>query len=62
MVHTILGHFDLDIEFWSNFKVFGVWSISPKNKANFPQMCLMIDTFLWGYSSRVCDISCYKLR
>ena len=27
--------------------------------ANFPQMCLMLDQFLWGHSSRVCDISCY---
>ena len=26
--------------------------------ANFPQMCLMLDQFLWGHSSRVCDISC----
>ena len=24
----------------------------------FPQMCLMLDQFLWGHSSRVCDISC----
>ena len=26
--------------------------------ANFLQMCLMLDQFLWGHSSRVCDISC----
>ena len=26
--------------------------------ANFPQMCLMLEQFLWGHSSRVCDISC----
>ena len=26
--------------------------------AIFPQMCLMLDQFLWGHSSRVCDISC----
>ena len=26
--------------------------------AFFPQMCLMLDQFLWGHSSRVCDISC----
>ena len=26
--------------------------------ANFPQMCLMLDQFLWGHSSRDCDISC----
>ena len=27
--------------------------------AFFPQMCLMLDQFLWGHSSRVCDISCF---
>ena len=27
--------------------------------ANFPQMCLMLDQFLWGHSSCVCDISCF---
>ena len=27
--------------------------------AVFPQMCLILDQFLWGHSSRVCDISCY---
>ena len=26
--------------------------------ANFPQMCLMLDQFLCGHLSRVCDISC----
>ena len=30
--------------------------------ANFPQMCLMLDQFLWGHSSRVCDISCYPVK
>ena len=29
--------------------------------ANFPQMCLMLDQFLLGHSSRVCDISCCHL-
>ena len=24
-------------------------------------MCLMLDQFLWGHSSRVCDISCSSL-
>ena len=28
--------------------------------AIFPQMCLMLGQFLWGHSSRVCDISCYQ--
>ena len=27
--------------------------------AIFPQMCLILDQFLWGHSSRVCDISCF---
>ena len=27
--------------------------------ASFPQMCLMLDQFLWGHSSRDCDISCF---
>ena len=26
-----------------------------------PQMCLVLDQFLWGHSSRVCDISCSVL-
>ena len=26
--------------------------------ANFHRMCLMLDQFLWGHSSRDCDISC----
>ena len=29
--------------------------------AIFPQMCLILDQFLWGHSSRVCDISCFFL-
>ena len=29
--------------------------------AIFPQMCLILDQFLWGHSSRVCDISCFAL-
>ena len=60
-MHTILGHFDLGIDFWPHFYVFPVWSISilfSYITANFPQMCLMLDQFLWGHSSRVCDISC----
>ena len=30
--------------------------------AIFPQMCLMLDQFLWGHSSRVCDISCFLCK
>ena len=29
--------------------------------ANFPQIRLMLDQFLWGHSSRVCDISCSSI-
>ena len=29
--------------------------------ANCPEMCLMLDRFLWGHSSRYCDISCLIL-
>ena len=29
--------------------------------AYFLQMCLMLDQFLWGHSSRVCDISCFYI-
>ena len=28
-MHTVLGHFYLDIEFWPHFCFFLVWSISP---------------------------------
>ena len=28
--------------------------------AIFPQMCLILDQFLWGHSSHVCDISCFQ--
>ena len=30
--------------------------------AIFPQMCLILDQFLWGHSSQVCDISCFFLE
>ena len=53
-MHTILSHFDLDIDFWPHFYVFPCYIT-----ANFLQMCLMLDQFLWGHSSRVCDISCF---
>ena len=25
-------------------------------------MCLILDQFLWGHSSRVCDISCFSVK
>ena len=30
--------------------------------ANFPEMFLLLDQFLWGHSSHDCDISCYNLK
>ena len=53
-MHTILSHFDFDIDFWPHFLVFLCYIT-----AIFPQMCLMLDQFLWGHLSRVCDISCF---
>ena len=49
MVHTILGHFDLNINFWPHLS--GAYLL-------YYSMCLMLDQFLWGHSSRDCDISC----
>ena len=40
----------------SRFFVSGAYPIL--QLANFPRMCLMLDQFLWGHSSRDCDISC----
>ena len=59
-MHTILGHFDLGIDFRPHFYFFlscleHISYITYK----FPQMCLMLDQFLWGHSSRNCDIACF---
>ena len=54
-MHTILSHFDFDIYFWPHL------CFSRYITAIFPQMCLMLDQFLWGHSSRVCDISCLHI-
>ena len=45
---TILGYFDIYIDFWpqSKFFVSGVYLLYIT--ANFPQMCLMLVKFLWG--------------
>ena len=59
MVHTILGDFDLDIDFWPHFLGFSCLEHISYITASFPQMCLMLDQFLWGHLSRFCDISCY---
>ena len=53
-MHTILSHFDLKHRLLASF--LGFWCYIT---AIFSQMCLMLDQFLWGHSSRVCDISCY---
>ena len=57
-MHIILGHFDLDIDFWLISRFLCIEHISFIT-ANFHQMCLMLDQFLWGHSSRDCDISCF---
>ena len=59
MVHTIFGHFDLDIDFWPPFLGFSCLEHIFYITANFPQMCLMPDQFLWWHLSGVCDISCF---
>ena len=38
-MHTILGHFDIDIDFWSHFLVFVAIPLYQITK---PQMCLML--------------------
>ena len=53
-MHTILSHFDID-RLLASFLGFSCYIT-----ANFPQMCLMLDQFLWGHLSRVCDISCFS--
>ena len=58
-MHTIFGYFDLD--FWPPFLGFSCLEHISYITANFPQMCPMLDQFLWGHSSRVCDISCSSL-
>ena len=54
-MHTVLGHYDLDIDFW--FLGFSCLEHISYITASFPQLCLMLDQFLWGHSSRDCDIS-----
>ena len=55
-MHTFFGHFNLDIDFWPHF----LEHISYIT-ANFPQICLMLDQFLLGHLSLVCDISCFLI-
>ena len=48
MVHTILGHSDLNIDFWPHFKVFSVWSISPILQLTFHKCVLCLTNSLGG--------------
>ena len=57
-MHTILGHFDFDIDFLPHFLGFSCLEHISCFTANFPKMCLMLNQFLWGHSSRYCDFSC----
>ena len=54
-MHTILGHCDLDIDFWFSCLEQYLLYIT----ANFPQMCFMLDQFLLGHSSHYFDLSCF---
>ena len=48
MVHTILGHFDLDIDFWPHFYVYRVWSISPILQLTFLKFVLCLTNSFVG--------------
>ena len=60
-MHTILGHFGLNIDFWPHSRFSCLEHISYVT-ANFPQMCFVLDQCLWGHSSRDCDISCLHFK
>ena len=47
-MHTILGHFDLDFDFWPHFKGLTCLEHIFYITANFPQMCLILDQVLGG--------------
>ena len=53
MVHTIFGHFDIDIDFGFLFRKHISFITN-----NLPQISLNLDEFLFGHSSRYCDSSC----
>ena len=48
-MHTILGHFDFNIDFWPHSRFFVSGAYLLYITANFPQMCPMLDQFLWGH-------------
>ena len=47
-MHTILGHFDLDIDFWPHFLVYRVWSISPILQLTFLKCVLCLTNSFGG--------------
>ena len=57
-MHTILGLFDLDIDL--SFLGFSYLEHIAFITNKFPQICLMLDQFLWEHSSRYCGISCFN--
>ena len=48
MVHTILGHVDLHIDFWPHFWGFQLWSISPILQLTFLKYVLCKTNSFWG--------------
>ena len=48
VVPTILGHFDLDIDFWPHFQVYRVWSISPRLQLTFLKSVLCLTNSFGG--------------
>ena len=47
-VTTILGHFDIDIDFWPHFQVYRVWSISPRLQLTFLKSVLCLTNSFGG--------------
>ena len=47
-MHTILGHFYLDIDFWPHFLVFRVWSIFPIYLLTFLECVLCLTNSFGG--------------
>ena len=56
-MHTILGILTLTLTSTPFLDFLYLEHISFLTN-NWHQMCLMLDQFLWGHSSRYCDISC----
>ena len=60
-MHTILGHFDLNIDFWPHFKAFRVWSISPILQLSFHKCVLCFTNSFGGirYVTVTCLVDIY---